>query len=390
MNSKQYFIELISAYINNRAPVSPENSSIDWNEILYFAKIHSVQVPVFMSVDKLEKKPLVYDELKNQFLIAVNFSARQEYWMEKVIKAFAENGIDHLLFKGYVVRNYYPDIEARSFGDIDILIKEEDRGKSDNVLRKSGFEYDADEYCKEVWTYHKDVLSLEVHTDIIYEKLFSDFDYIEYFRKKLKNKVLIEKNTYELRAEDHFIYLMVHLAKHFYNYGVGIRMIMDIAVMKKYFNKNWDFEYINKELRDIGLSKFSNTIFYLCNRYLDSNFEGVSSVGNTETIMDYVIMHGVFGFDNKGDYVVKFEEERKRNILGNILREVFPDYESMSKYYKWFTGRPKYMLPYGWIRRIIEFGLNRNKNINGRIFKACGNDSQIDIHKDILKSVGLR
>lgn len=390
MNSKQYFIELISAYINDRTPVSSENFNIDWNEIVYLAKIHSVQIPVFMSVDKLEKKPTVYNELKSQFLIAVNISAKQEYWMEEVIKKLTDNDIDHILFKGYVLRNYYPNKEARSFGDIDFLIKEEDREKSDKALKELGFEYDEDEYCKEVWTYHKDVLSLEVHTDIIYEKLFSDVDYIGYFRKKLKNKVLISKNTYELRAEDHFVYLMVHLAKHFYNYGVGIRMIMDIAVMKKYFKNNLDYEYINKELKDIGLGKFANTIFYLCNKYLDCRFEGIYNVRNIETIMDYVIMHGVFGFDNKDGYVVKFEEERGKNILSNVFRELFPDYETMTKYYKWFTGLPKYMLLYGWIRRIIEFAFSRNKNINRRIAGMCKDSSQIDIHKDILRSIGLR
>lgn len=390
MNSKQYFVELVSAYINNRAPVFPGNFNIDWDEIMYFTKIHSVQVPVFMSVDKLEEKPPVYNELKSQFLIAVNISAKQEYWMEKVINELTDNDIDHILFKGYVLRNYYPNKEARSFGDIDFLIKEEDREKNDKVLKKLGFEYDEDEYCKEVWTYHKDVLSLEVHTDIIYEKLFSDFDYIGYFREKLKNKVQTAENTYELKAEDHFIYLMVHLAKHFYNYGVGIRMIMDIAVMKKYFGNNLDYEYIDKELKDIGLGKFADTIFCLCNKYLGSHFEGVCAVNNIEVIMNYVIMHGVFGFDNKGEYVFKFEEGKKKNILNNVLRELFPSYEMMTKYYKWFTGCPKYMLFYGWIRRILEFVFNRKKNINKRIAGIHGDNSQIDTHKNILRIVGLR
>ena len=112
-----------------------------------------------------------------------------------------------------------------------------------------------------------------MHTDIIYEKLFNDFDYIGYFREKIQNKVHIKGNTYELRKEGHFIYILVHLAKHFYNAGVGIKMILDVVVFLRKYGKTMDFDYINNELTHIQLKDFSNMIFYVCKKYFDSDIE---------------------------------------------------------------------------------------------------------------------
>ena len=271
MESKTYFLRLISSYILSEKIDYDE--SVDWNEIFKLAQIHSVQALIYMAVNQLDKKPLIYNELKEQFLKSVNISALQETGMEHIINKLTSENIDHMLMKGYVLRNYYPDKEARTFGDIDFLINEYDRDKSHKALLDIGFKYDEEDYNKYVWTYNKGVLHIEVHTDIIYEKLFNDFDYIGYFREKVNKKILIKNNTYELRKEDHFIYVLVHLAKHFYNAGVGIRMILDIVTFLQKYGKTMDFDYINMELSHIQLKNFANIIFFICKKYFGFDIE---------------------------------------------------------------------------------------------------------------------
>ena len=84
MKSKEYFIYLLVSYINGHNPIYDD--SVDWNKILRLAQIHSVQAMIYMAVNKIEKKPPIYNELKEQFLKSVNISALQEAGMEQIIK----------------------------------------------------------------------------------------------------------------------------------------------------------------------------------------------------------------------------------------------------------------------------------------------------------------
>ena len=390
METKIYFLELIRSYILYEKIDS--DNRIDWNEILMLAQIHSIQTIIFMAVSNLDIKPSIYDKLKEQFLMSVNVSILQEVGMEQVIKKLTVENIDHTLMKGYVLRNYYPDKEARTFGDIDLLINECDREKSHKALLDIGFKYDDEDYNKYVWTYNKGVLHIEVHTDIIYEKLFNDFDYISYFRKKVKNKVLLKDNTYELRREDHFIFILVHLAKHFYNAGVGIRMILDVVVFIQKYGKTMDFEYIRRELFNIKLKEFSNIVFYICKKYFHLDIE-CDPVDNdkVEQIMDYIINHGVFGFDNKDVQGIIFQ---KNDVKGFrlLMQKVFPDLLTMKRIYPWFKNGKKYMLPYAWSRRCLYFLTNKKKreSLRFRFFAIVDDSEDITKHIKMLKIVGLK
>ena len=390
METKKCFLDLISAYINKR--ISVYDSATDWGKILRLAQIHSVQAIIYMAVNKLDKQPPIYDKLKKQFFMSVNISTLQELSMTQIIKKLTAENIDHILMKGYVIRNYYPDKEARTFGDIDFLINEYDREKCHKALLELGLEFDKEDYHKDVWAYSKGVLHIEVHTDIIYHKLFNDFDYISYFREKVKNKVLINGNTYELRKEDHFIYVLVHLAKHFYNAGVGIRMILDVVVFFQKYGKTIDFNYINQELNYIQLKDFSNMIFYICKKYFDSDIECTPvETADIEQVMDYILNHGVFGYDDKDvlGTIFKKDEDNKIKLL---VKKIFPPMEVMTGRFIWFRNGKKYMLPYAWVRRWIYFLTNKRKRESlGSKFSAIVNGSEdVAKHIKILKTAGLK
>jgi hypothetical protein len=391
METKTYFLQLLSAYINNELPPIP-NDTVNWAELLKLSKIHSVQAMIFMAIDKLTEKPPIYAELKKDFIISVNVSTMQEIWMEKLIDALHKNNIDHTLMKGYVLRNYYPNKEARTFGDIDFLINNEDREKSHTVIQSVGFEYDNDAYSRDVWTYHKGIVNLEVHTDIIYEDLFNDIDFRAYFREKIKNKQLISGNTYELKREDHFIYILVHLAKHFYNAGIGIRMCMDVAVFINKYGKQLDFNYINNEMTALKLDEFLNTIYFICSKYFNTEINCIPIRQENEyLIMEYILNHGVFGFNDKDMESVKYHK-KEQTTSKIFLSTFFPSYEIMQKQYDWFTNKPKYLLPYAWIRRLLLQITNTKKrnSISRKFNAAIRKNSDADIHNKMLYITGIK
>lgn len=385
--NKRYFLGLLSSYINEKQTLIPPDD-IDWNAILELAKEHSVQVIIFLAVSKLNDKPPIYNELRKMFFASVNVSTKQEYWMNSVINTLTENNIDHLLMKGYVLRHMYPDKEARTFGDVDILIKEKDRLKCDELIKSLGFEFDNVGYDKEVWTYDNTELHLEVHTAIIYTDLFFDFDYINYFKNKVGNAQLVRGCTYELTKEDHYLYVMVHLAKHFYYYGVGIRMFLDIAVFLNKYKNELDFDYINTELEKMNITRFSNNVYSICKKYFETDIDcNMLAQAEENMLMEYILSHGVFGFDGKNPYTALYYKEGKSKTRV-FFEKIFPDYETMCRLNSWYTGKPKILLPYAWIRRGFEFAFNERKLLGVRMQAILKGDD--DIHKMMLKKIGLK
>ncbi len=392
MNNKIYFLKLLKSYIYNKKIEYDEN--VDWFEILRLANIHSVQCMIYLAIDKLDKRPPIYDELKKLFLKTVQISTLQEIGMKQTIATLNDNCIEHILIKGYVLRNYYPNKEVRSFGDIDILVDESDIKKANNALLNIGFEFNEDKSENAVQTYTKGILCLEMHTDLIYERLFNDFDYINYFREKIKNKEHVKNYTYtyELKKEDHFIYILVHLAKHFYNIGAGIRMVLDIVVFLNKFGKVIDFKYIENELDSIQLKYFSNVIFYICKKYFDTDIECTPiDDKKLEQIIDYILEHGVFGFDNIAVQSVMLRNNGDKGIK-LFLKMMFPDMAVMTRIYPWFKNGNKYMLPYAWLRRWLYLLTNKNKRneIGTKLSAIMDDDIDVNKHTEMIKSFGLK
>lgn len=109
----------------------------------------------------------------------------------------------------------------------------------------------------------------------------------------------------------HFLFLLLHLRKHFINMGVGFRQFMDVAVLERE-ELNWP--WIEKKLRELELWAFAEKVFALNEVWfgvapplgiepVDQSFIGEAT--------ELILRNGVFGFDNK---------ENKHNVAVNIVK----------------------------------------------------------------------
>ena len=169
-------------------------------------------------------------------------------------------------------------------------------------------------------------------------------------------------------------------------------MIIDIAVFLKKYENEMDMNYIFSELTILKLDKFSNIIFYICKKYFNTNIKCVAlNINQEKDVLNYILNHGVFGFDNKDIYDIQFYREED-NKYAVIRKRLFPDYETMKKQKLWFKNGKKILLPYAWIRRLLEFLIKKEKRCEVlrkiKNLSIQGNDSKI--HIEILKKVGLK
>ena len=174
------FIQLLRSFVSGTEPKI--SNAADWDKLLLLSKIHSVR-GILGYLNKQYHFPI--DErykkiLEDSFASTAVQSVNKEHQMEKLIGRLTVENIDHLLFKGYVVKRFYPLPELRTFGDIDFIIRPEDRNKSHQLMFRLGYQPEAD--FGEVFVYSKGIEHYEIHTGIMTINVSGRSQTIDYFK----------------------------------------------------------------------------------------------------------------------------------------------------------------------------------------------------------------
>ncbi len=394
MENIQYknFIKLISAYINSDYNNLSLNAP-DWEEIYRLAYLHSLGGLLYLSLTNsgLCDNQIILDKFKQIFLISATKSMVQEATTLKLLEILNKNKIRHIIFKGLALKNYYPNKEVRTMGDIDIIIDKENQQKVHDLLVSGSFVFDEFASHRDVRNYCKNSVCFEIHTKLIESNIFENVDLIGYFKNCFDKTVLKSNFTYEFSPENHFIYLIAHMAKHFKTSGCGVRMFLDLAVFIKYFEDVLDWNYISNELKTINLYNFADIIFYLCGKWFDMKVSFSSLNKSTEDIEDYIMSGGIFGYENKNYDALRINQHGESFFerIINLLKLIFPKYEHLKSRYVWVENTPKWLLPILWIKYWCFRIFNYKENPFLRIKEALKNNDDAKRHNEILKNVGL-
>lgn len=388
--TQEVFIKLLSEYIDGNWDFTINEEKVDWNQLVELSSIHSVCGIIYLSLkEKNVNRKNLMDYLQSRFNKESGFAIRQQIVYDRTLSLFEKYGIKNVVSKGYVLKKLYPNEEVRTMGDMDILISEENSKKTDEMLKENGYTID-NVFVNEIG-YAKSGCAIEIHTSLMDDDLGNDFDYSSYFKEKSKYALPYRgEYTYVLKNEDHLIYLLAHIAKHFYNEGCGIRMIMDIAVFTKKYMSSLDWDYIFGELKNIKLFEFSNNIFYLCNKWFGVKVTNhIMSDELYKAIFTYIMEGGTFGFHSKMIGTKLVRNEKNRNAFVGIFNWFFPKDELMRKKLPWYKEKPKFLLPIAWV--IMWFRASKSKNSVEveKIKNALNGRKEAEKEFKLLKELGL-
>lgn len=399
-DTTKYFLHILNCFVCEKSPQAiPEN--IDWEELLELSEIHCVQGIIWVVLSKTditEVPEIVKKNLNKGFVSSVKISIEQEIALEQIKKKLNESGVQHVMMKGSVIKKCYPVKELRTMGDIDYLINEESR----EICHKAMLDLGYTPLVKgaSVWEYKGKLAYVEVHNKIIYQKLFLGIDYTQYFSDVFDNLIQISENTYEMVPEYHLVYIIVHLSKHLYRVGCGVRMIMDIPVFINYYKDSINWDSLKARLKEIKMWEFTQNLLYLCVKYFDCKLPDNVYKENdeiAEKLMEYIISAGVFGRYKRNEYEVKFGTENAnktglKKVLGKVktvFKMVFPDYKTMCGWYGWFDGKPKWMLPWGWCKRAYLQVRYKNNMIKDKLSGVLTDSDESKEHYKIMSMIGL-
>lgn len=394
-NNCKYFLKILEAYIKGSDNLII-NNDINWDKIYELAKINSLQGIIYTALNKLKIMPSgeAGERLSRDFLITSRCSLMQEIGMNQVIEILNAAQIPHILYKGFVIRDYYPVKETRTMGDIDFVIRPEDREKANELLIRNGFAFHKDESDNLVWNYLNKFIYLEMHTSLIHQMIFSEIDFAEYFQNPFEHSIHKNKYTYELQKEYHFIFLLVHLAKHFYHIGAGIRMFLDLSIFSNYFKEDMNWSWIFREIDNLKLTDFADKAFYICNNFLGANMpqkKGYKSALDFDVI-EYILQIGVFGHNRKTDNMYEFtfgtmvseNAGSLRSRLKLFMRLLFPSANTVLT-----SNEPKWHLPIVWAKRWHKILFQKRYLLSAQLKGVFCKSDEAVIHNYMLKRLGL-
>ena len=197
--------------------------------------------------------------------------------------------------------------------------------------------------------------------------------------------------VYDFEAEDFYIYMMAHMAKHFYKRGCGIRNLVDIYVFRQRFGAEMKADYLEKQFAGLGLTAFVEHMEKLTRIWL----RGEQCEEFYQQLFDYMQGCGIYGKDENGIWNRFCDEETEERGCGRgTLKRWywFPPYEYMVLYYPWLPKNPitgKLLLPAAWgIRAVRGVVCGRGKYKREMLRQI--DEAQIGVRQDIYRRLQLR
>ena len=290
--------------------------------------------------------------------------------------------------KGARMKFYYPSPFLREMSDIDILIHGDFMEQAAAELESMG--YVLQQKIKHHDIYRKDPgIVVEAHR-AMYDRTVDEkqYTYFSDLSRAVRRKGFLY--VYDFEPEDFYVYMMAHMAKHFYKRGCGIRNLVDIYVFRQRFGPQMKEQYLKKQFARLGLTAFVEHMEKLTRIWL----KGEEGEIFYQQLFDYMQGCGIYGKDENGIWnrFCDVEQTAGGSGRGALKRWYwFPDHDYMAMYYPWLrhpvTGR--LLLPAAWMIRAVRgivCGRGRQKR---EMLRQIG-EEQIPVRQDIYRRLQLR
>jgi hypothetical protein len=160
-------------------------------------------------------------KLHNQFLTSE---------LLKLLNLFEEHGIKAIPFKGAILAvSAYGNLAFRTFGDLDILVHQQDFLRAKDLLLSHGYHSTQKWFLTEAQRVavmqdmgeyslasHDGRVNIDLHKRLVAGYLFTLSADLDYFWECLEPVSLLDQTVVSFRAEETLLYLCIHGAKSFW------------------------------------------------------------------------------------------------------------------------------------------------------------------------------
>lgn len=376
---RKYTSELVNATFENRKPNSlPKELSM--SEIIEVAIRGQMPYLLFNSLIKVVDDSEYVGVIKNSLIASTMKTFTQVLAAKEITESFEKNGIRHQILKGTIMKNIYPSPEMREMSDIDLVVYDESLDSAAKIMEEMGYENHG--LVKHHMIFSKgSKLLVEVHW-CLFDSNAGKKQHLYFkdnFRAKLRDGA---EYTYEFGFEDFYVYMISHMAKHFFETGCGIRNLVDIYIYVNKYGDAMNKEYLDKELKECGIWDFEKNMRNLAFKWLDN--EELDSFN--ENLFEYMVESGIYGKRENGIWsqLAKETSSRKSNAK---IHFYFPSINFMKEKYPWLEKTP-FLLPVGWVIRGVT-GISRKEAREHRENLENSDKEKVEKMLDIYHKLNL-
>lgn len=381
------FLHLMGAFVREEPPELGKDT--DWGRLAELSRVHSLIGVWGYLLTNYHLCPEMAGGARHLCISTIAGFSRRNALAEQFSRELAEQGIDHILMKGYVVKDCYCVPELRTYGDIDLVIRPEDRQRCHRFLLEQGFQVKTD--WEPVYSYIRGQEFYELHTRLLDTDIPGKPRLGQWFEKPWENVLPMGEHCYRFSTEYHFLYLLSHLAKHISGSGAGVRMYMDIALYIRRFGGEMDWGYVNRSLEEMELISFANTILSFIDQYfgVKNPLSGDTPPEILEELAEFTISGGVFGREGRDSGTLTLKSEKAdATPAGTVLRRLFPPAKTIESRYTYLQKYP-WLLPGAWVHRLIKTRKSWRDHTREARNILSADEETVHTLRQILPKIGL-
>ncbi len=402
------FIELTRRAINCEYADDGFFDETNWEEVFELACRNSLAAVLFDAAKSCKSLP--EDIRKKWDVYKFQTFMRQTAHFQslvEVVNGLKDAGIDYAVFKGQAISECYPKPSYRSSCDSDILVSSDDRERATEIIKAHGYDYVGGKEDKELtFDNAQNGHVIELHTTVFENYKGIKIDILS--RANLngpEHRIDMNVNGKTIRTmgvDEHLVYQVYHLIKHFMLEGASVRFFTDFTL---FINKNQDklhYDYFWKWMDRCGYSSFCQNFFTICVRYFgmdDSILKG-RKLRTSDDVLESIIIDFIYKGDiehvrqNSWQLIYAFapylvgEKSGFEGKTKGKIRFIFPMPQDLDEYYGYAKKVP-ILLPIAWMHRAIRRSFIQMKNRNDGSYSATQRMELINSRLDLFSSVGL-
>lgn len=337
-----YMIYLIKCILHKKRPVKEKVENINLEQLYQVAQDHSLTAICAYALESAGVYDAAFEESKNK---AIRKNILLDLERDRIFAEFEKNKIWYCPLKGIIIKELYPQIGMRQMSDNDILCDSKMMSSVKTIMEKLDFKTVAFEKMYQDVYQKEPVYNYEMHSRL-FEKRHGEKIYQYY--KNIKTKLIKDYDNnygYHFKVEDFYIFTIAHEYKHFRGSGTGIRSLLDTYVILKNSSNNINWEYIETELKKLGIHDFEKK-----NRFLSVKLFNGNEINSKEReLLDYYIFSGTYGtLYNRVNNSINGNRISKLKYVCNRL---FLSKQQINDFYPYFY-KHKILLPGLFIYRL--------------------------------------
>lgn len=349
-----------SDWKDDAADQQGEITFTEWEKLFQEAGQQMVFPIVYACVRdmKMFPGPGEYEGYEKFYGACIRRSMKNRQAHNALHRFLTDRKIPYVILKGQASSRYYPEPVLRYSGDVDFLIRKEQREEINELLLETGWErtHESDNHSFH-WSYQKDKDYLEMHWDVPGIPEDNNFLIHQYLESVIDRALPVNDGFGELYLPSDFhhgLILLLHTLSHLTGGGIGLRHLFDWLVFENSLSEERFTGLFEEPLRRIGLWAFAKAFTEIGIRHLGClkrNWCADADPDLCDALLKDILLGGDFGIkDETRRRQAKMIRSNQSMTIGgrNLIGTLLPNIHEKAVQKCGFIREKPFLAPLGW------------------------------------------